>query len=156
MPQSVAKAIYTIAMAMNLARLENSMFQQILGESSRTVEDAVIAQEIVGESSLDLVAGRLAELLGVTKGEVFRLLGVSRTKVSRNPRMDVQILDRAGSTLKILARLSSMVGEESAVRWLSKPNPHLSSMRPLELLGTRLGYDRVEDLVTALEDGVFL
>lgn len=141
---------------MDVARVEDTLFRQVLGERSRTVEDAVIAHELVGETSLDVVTERLAGLLDASKGDTLKVLGVSRTKVSRNPRMDVRILDRAGSTLKVFARLTAMVGEDAAARWLNKPNPHLGHKRPLELLASRLGHERVEEMVTALEDGAFL
>ena len=143
-------------MATRLAKLEDSVFDQVLGEHARTVEDAVIANELVGETSLNTVTERLADLLQVSKGDVIKVLGVSRTKVSRNPTMDVQILDRAGSALKLYARLSAMVGPDSAARWLGKTNKHLGGRRPIDLISTHLGSERVDELVTALEDGAFL
>jgi putative toxin-antitoxin system antitoxin component (TIGR02293 family) len=141
---------------MPLWRIEDSVFQQVLGEPTRAVEDAVIAHRLVGERSLSLVTDRIAALFEASKGDVLKVLGVSRTKVSRNPEMDVEILDRAGSALKVFARVAAMVGEPSAARWLTKTHRHLDGQRPLDLLSTHLGRERVEDLVTALEDGVFL
>jgi putative toxin-antitoxin system antitoxin component (TIGR02293 family) len=141
---------------MQLWRVEDSVFQQVLGEPTRAVEDAVIAHRLVGERSLSLVTDRIAALFEASKGDVLKVLGVSRTKLSRNPEMDVEILDRAGSTLKVFARIAGMVGEQSAARWFTKTNRHLGGQRPLDLLSTHLGRERVEDLVTALEDGVFL
>lgn len=141
---------------MTLGRVEDSVFQQVLGERTRVVEDAVIADQLVGEASLNLVAERLADLLETSKGDTIKILGVSRTKISRNPEMDVEILDRAGSALKLFARVSAMVGPESAAHWLNKTHRHLGGKRPVDLMTTHLGRERVEDLVTALEDGVFL
>jgi uncharacterized protein (DUF2384 family) len=143
-------------MAMPLRRVEDTVFEQVLGESASAVEDAVIGHRLVGEESLALVTERLAALFEASKGNVLKVLGVSRTKMSRNPEMDVEILDRAGSALKVFARVAAMVGEESASRWFSKGNRHLGGQRPLDLLATHLGRDRVEDVITALEDGVFL
>lgn len=143
-------------MAMNLGRFEDSVFQQVLGESTRAVEDAVIVGELIGETSLDRIAQRLAELLGTNKGETLKLLGVSRTKMSRNPELDVEILDRIGIALKLYARIAAMVGPEGASRWLNEANRHLGGKRPIELMTTHLGHARVDDLVTALEDGTFL
>jgi len=143
-------------MATHLAKLEDHVFDQVLGEHARTVEDAVIANEVVGEASLNAVAERLADLFQVSKGDVIKVLGVSRTKISRNPSMDVEILDRAGSALKLYSRLAAMVGPDSAARWLSKPNKHLGGRRPIDLMSTHLGGERVDELVTALEDGAFL
>jgi putative toxin-antitoxin system antitoxin component (TIGR02293 family) len=143
-------------MAMHLGRVEDSVFEQVLGERACEVENAVIAHRLVGERSLYLVTERIAALFGASKGDVLRVLGVSRTKVSRRPEMDVEILDRAGSALKVFARVAAIVGEQSAAHWLTKINRHLEGQRPLDLLATHLGRERVEDLVMALEDGVFL
>ena len=141
---------------MPIMGVEDALFEQVLGESARAVEDAVIAHRLVGERSLDIVVGRLADLFDASKGDTLKVLGVSRTKVSRKPDMDINILDRAGSALKLFARVSAMVGEEAAARWLNKPNRHMDSKRPLDLMTTRLGLERVEEMVIALEDGAFL
>lgn len=141
---------------MHLGSVEDSVFEQVLGESTRVIEDAVIADELIGEISLNLVAERLAALFETSKGDTLRVLGVSRTKISRNPRMDVEILDRAGSALKLYARVTAMVGHKSASRWLNKTNRNLGGKRPIDLMSTHLGRERVEDLATALEDGTFL
>jgi len=141
---------------MNLGRVEDRVFLQVLGESTRAVEDAVIGGELIGETSLDRVAKRLAELLGTNRGETLKLFGVSRTKMSRNPKMDVEILDRIGSALKLYARIAAMVGPDDASRWLNGANRHLGDKRPIDLMATHLGHERVEEVVTALEDGTFL
>lgn len=143
-------------MATHLAKLEDYVFDHVLGERARAVEDAVIANELAGERSLDAVTERLADLFQVSKGDVIKVLGVSRTKISRNPTMDVTILDRAGSALKLYARLATMVEPEAAARWLGKANRHLGGRRPIDLMSTHLGAKRVDELITALEDGTFL
>lgn len=141
---------------MNLANVENAVFKQVLGERTKAIENAVIAHELAGEKSLELVTERLAALFTASRGDTMKVLGVSRTKVSRNPEMNVEILDRAGSALKLFARVTSMIGEEAAARWLNKTNRHLGGKRPLDLLTSHLGRERVEELITALEDGTFL
>ena len=141
---------------MDPLRVEDHLFERVLGESTRTVEDAVLAHELVGEASLRAVVERLADLLGIGTGETLELLGVSRTKLSRNPTMSVDLLDQAGSILKTFARVASLRGPEAATRWFSRPNVHTGNQPPLGLLATRLGRERLHDYVTALEDGAFL
>lgn len=143
-------------MATTIRGIEHRLFEAVLGADPTAIEEAVIADDTVGESSLDRVAERLVELFAATKGDVLRVLGVSRTKVSRNPVMDVEILDRAGNALKLYARVAAMVGSERAAAWLNKPNRQLSDRRPIDLLATHLGGARVEELVTSLEDGAYL
>lgn len=70
--------------------------------------------------------------------------------------MDVEILDRAGNALKLYARIAAMVGPESAARWLNKSNKHLGETRPIDLMGTHLGGERINDLVMAMENGALL
>lgn len=143
-------------MAIRPGRVEDSVFEQVLGEPMRAVEDAVIAGKHVGDTSLDRVAQRLGALLGANKGDTLKVLGVSRTKLSRKPEMNVQTLDRAGSALKLYARIAAMVGPETASRWLNDTNRQLDGRRPIDLMTTHLGHERVEEAVTALEDGTFL
>lgn len=143
-------------MATHAVGVEERVFHDVLGASLRSVEDAVIAGELVGEPSLSRVVERLAALLGVAKGDVLRILDVSRTKVSRNPSMDVDILDRAGSALKLYGRVAAMIGHDGASRWLGRPHAQLGGRRPVDLMASHLGERRVDDLITALEDGTFL
>ena len=143
-------------MATPVAGIEDALFKQVLGESASTVEHAVITHEMVGERSLVVVTNRLAGVFAASKGDTMKILGVSRTKVSRNPEMNLEILDRAGSALKLFARVAAMIGDEAAARWLNKSNRQLDGKRPAELLTSHLGRERIEQLVIALEDGTFL
>jgi uncharacterized protein (DUF2384 family) len=49
-----------------------------------------------------------------------------------------------------------MIGETGAAVWFKQPNPHLAGKRPLDLLASSLGRQRLASMVTSLEDGAFL
>lgn len=152
----VSFAMQNVAMAIGVARVEDGMFESILGRRARAIEDAVIAREVVGEPSLDVVVSRFTELLQANRGAVLDILGVSRTKLSRNRTMSVELLDRAGSILKVHARVAAAIGPDAAPGWFGRPHRQLGGMTPLGMLGMNLGRERLNDLVTALEDGAFL
>jgi len=131
-------------------------FERVLGTTPDAVERAVLHNETVGERSLDAVLENLSGLLGVSKGEALGVLGVSRARKSRNPTMNVTLLDRAYSALDVYARVASLIGAEHAPAWFRTPKEALEGARPVDLLETRVGLAKLTSVVTALEDGAFL
>lgn len=131
-------------------------FDRVLGVTPDAVERAVLHNDTVGERSLDTVLANLAGLLGVGKGEALGVLGVSRARKSRNPTMNVALLDRAYSALDLYARVASLIGTEDAPGWFRTPKEALDGARPVDLLETRVGLAKLTGIVTALEDGAFL
>lgn len=131
-------------------------FNQVLGTTPEAVERAVLQHETVGETSLDAVLVNLGGLLGVGKGDVLGVLGVSRARKSRNPIMNVALLDRAYSALDLYARVASLIGTEPTPGWFRTRKEALSGARPVDLLATRVGVARLTGMIAALEDGAFL
>lgn len=134
----------------------NQAFKQVLGAAPEAVEQAVLHHELVGEPSLESVLASLSRLLGVSKLETLRILGVSRSRKSRNPKMDVGLLDRAYSALDVYTRVATLIGTERAPAWFQTPKRSLGGLRPLQLLETRVGLAKLSAMVTALEDGAYL
>lgn len=132
------------------------VFGRVLSVNPEAVESAVLAHKLVGETSLDAVLGNLATLLGVGKLEALRVLGVSRSRKSRNPNMDVDLLDRAYSALDAYARVASLISREQAGEWFRTPKEALDGATPIDLLETRVGLRKLTSMVTALEDGSYL
>lgn len=131
-------------------------FNYVLGVTPDTVESAVLHNQLVGETSLEAVLDNLAELLDVGKLEALRMLGVSRSRKSRNPTMDIELLDRAYSVLDLYARVASLIGTEQAATWFRTSKRTLDGARPIDLLETRVGLHKLTTTVTALEDGAYL
>lgn len=131
-------------------------FNQVLGTTPEAVERAVLHHEIAGETSLDVVLVNLAGLLGVGKGDALDVLGVSRARKSRNPTMNVALLDRAYSALDLYARVASLIGTDPTPGWFRTRKEALAGARPVDLLATRVGVARLTGMIAALEDGAFL
>lgn len=138
------------------AQTREDLFEQVLNAAPDDVADAVLRQTIIGESSVEQVLARLADLLGVNKTEALAVLGISRSRKSKNPAMNVELLDRTYSALTLFARVASVLGQEGARTWFASPKVGLDGAKPVELLSTRVGVGKLQAMLTALEDGTFL
>ena len=121
------------------AQTHTDLFERVLDSTPNRVADAVLNQTIVGEPSVDQVLERLAALLGVSKAEALEILGISRSRKSKNPDMNVDLLDRTYSALTLFARVASVLGQDGARRWFTSPKVALDGAKPLTLLTTRVG-----------------
>lgn len=138
------------------ASTREALFEEILDTTPNEVAEAVLKQTVVGESSLEKVLTRLASLLDVSKTEALAVLGISRSCKSKNPDMSVELLDRTYSALTLFARVASILGQEGAKAWFGSPKAALDGARPVDLLSTRVGVGKLQNMLTALEDGTFL
>ncbi len=138
------------------AQTRDALFAQVLSTTPEGVADAVLNQTTVGEPSVDRVLARLADLLGVSKTEALGVLGISRSRKSKNPAMNVELLDRTHSALTLFARVASVLGQAGAEAWFVSPKVALDGARPIDLLATRVGVGKLQNMLTALEDGTFL
>jgi uncharacterized protein (DUF2384 family) len=143
-------------MAATPARVQDALFRDVLGDGARAVERAVIDRRTTGEKSLAKVVERLAALFEMTKRDAYLVLGITSSTVSRRSEMNVEVLDRAGAALKLFARVAVMIGEGGAAAWFKQPSPRLDGKRPLDLLASSLGRQRLASMIAALEDGAFL
>ena len=138
------------------ASTREALFEQVLDTTPNEVAEAVLRQTVVGESSLEQVLTRLASLLGISKSEALAVLGISRSRKSKNPDMSVELLDRTYSALTLFARVASVLGQEGAQAWFGSSKAALDGTRPIDLLATRVGVSKLQNMLTALEDGTFL
>lgn len=140
----------------SFASTREALFEQVLDTTPNEVAEAVLRQTVVGESSLEQVLTRLASLLGISKSEALAVLGISRSRKSKNPDMSVELLDRTYSALTLFARVASVLGQDGAQAWFGNPKAALDGTRPIDLLATRVGVSKLQNMLTALEDGTFL
>ena len=110
-------------------------------------------EELPRALSAKVIRNRVAEFLRVRKGDADELLGTSSSQLSRSDRVNSEILDRAYALSRTFERVSAVLGPEHTRSWLSEPNPGLDGQVPLELLRSRYGGERVENLVEALLNG---
>lgn len=145
-----------LTMIQSFVQTQTEVFEQVLAAKPTVVADAVLKREMIGESSLDEVLTNLAELLGISKTDALNVLGISRSRKSKNPTMNVELLDRTYSALTLFARVAVVLGQDAARTWFTTPKANLDSATPVSLLATRVGMAKLESLLSALEDGSFL
>ena len=110
-------------------------------------------KELAADASASLLLSNLALLLDLRKKDAAAVLGVSESRVSRNDRVDVPMLDRAQGVSEVFADVAAVLGPQGTRAWLKTPNPGLNGEPPFKLLGTGYGERRVRNLLTALLNG---
>ena len=115
------------------------------------------------EEGLPLSAGEnLAAHFGVESKQFFmRYVGMSDSTVRRRIKSGQVLTSDESDRVVRYAHLLSMTtnlmsgSEEAAREWLSSPAPALEGATPLETAVTEAGARRVEDLIVALDYGMF-
>ena len=103
--------------------------------------------------SLRATVTKLSTLLGLRSKEVATMLGVSESRMSRNDKVTLSVLDRAEGVSDIFASVSAVLGFADARDWFKRPNPGLGGAAPYTLLETHYGQKKVENLITSLLNG---
>ena len=104
---------------------------------------------------------KLRDALGLSISSFARLAGVSPRSViaanGRSGKLDPLVSDRLARIAKIVAHAEEVFGShEKAQRWLDKPVHALGGRRPFEKLTTDPGASQVEDVLAAIEHGVYV
>jgi putative toxin-antitoxin system antitoxin component (TIGR02293 family) len=126
------------------------------------VKSAASEQEI-----LHIVEGRLAPSvikrllgLGLERAEVDAAVIPSRTlqhRRSRRERLTLEESDRVLRLVRILSTAEAVYGyRERALGWLRRPHPQLDGRSPISLLKTDTGSRIVEELLTQIDEGMFV
>ncbi|PHN33228.1 antitoxin Xre/MbcA/ParS toxin-binding domain-containing protein [Pseudomonas sp. ICMP 460] len=93
--------------------------------------------------------------------EALRAMGIVNIDVQPLQSTDVRLSTSESDYLyriaHILALAESFFGDvEKAKRWLSKPKSQFSGRKPIEMLSTTTGTNRVEELLTQAKEGMIL
>jgi putative toxin-antitoxin system antitoxin component (TIGR02293 family) len=126
------------------------------------VKSAASEQEI-----LRIVEGRLAPSvikrllgLGLERAEIDAAVIPSRTlqhRRSRRERLTLEESDRVLRLVRILSTAEAVYGNrERALGWLRRPHPRLDERSPISLLKTDTGSRIVEELLTQIDEGMFV
>ena len=110
-------------------------------------------REVPKDLSARGVMTNLAALLGLRSKEVAALLGVSESRVSRNDRVTLTILDRAEGISDLFASVYAVLSFAHARDWFKASNPALEGAAPYTLLSSHYGQKKVENLVLSLLNG---
>jgi putative toxin-antitoxin system antitoxin component (TIGR02293 family) len=126
------------------------------------VKSAASEQEI-----LRIVEGRLGASvikrllgLGLVRAEIDAAVIPSRTlqhRRSRRERLTLEESDRVLRLVRILSTAEAVYGNrERALAWLRRPNPRLDGRSPISLVKTDTGSRIVEELLTQIDEGMFV
>jgi putative toxin-antitoxin system antitoxin component (TIGR02293 family) len=126
------------------------------------VKSAASEQEI-----LRIVEGRLAASvikrllgLGLERAEIDAAVIPSRTlqhRRSRRERLTLEESDRVLRLVRVLSTAEAVYGSrERALGWLRRPHPRLDGRSPISLIKTDTGSRIVEELLTQIDEGMFV
>jgi putative toxin-antitoxin system antitoxin component (TIGR02293 family) len=126
------------------------------------VQSAASEQEI-----LRIVEGRLAASvikrllgLGLERAEIDAAVIPSRTlqhRRSRRERLTLEESDRVLRLVRVLSTAEAVYGSrERALGWLRRPHPRLDGRSPISVIKTDTGSRIVEELLTQIDEGMFV
>lgn len=105
-------------------------------------------------------ARRVAEYYGISEARIATLLGASERTLSRRKKEDKPLDSTESDRLYRLARIAARAievfeNDDTARKWLKKPNRALGGAVPLEMLDTDAGTEQVNEVLTRIEYGVY-
>lgn len=119
-------------------------------------------QDLLAMVERQLPASSIKRLLalGITRAEVDSLVIPLRTlqhRRSRREKLTVDESDRELRVMRVISQAESVYGSRPrALAWLRRPHPRLGGRAPLEMLKTDAGSRIVEELLVAIDEGMFV
>ena len=136
---------------MDRSRGADWLMERVSGIPGSDLDKVMLGLRPIPEfASARVVVARVAVLLGVTRGQAARVLGVSPARVRRNDMMSLAMLDRALALCRQWFPVHRVLGAENAGSWFLEGNPGLDMARPVDLLATGYGQRRVDNLIESL------
>lgn len=133
------------------------LFEQVTGLDSYGLDALLIGgSPVPPDASGRMIALNLGSLLGVQLRRVLPVLGVSESTLSRQPQPSRLMIDRAYSVVRVFAQVAQVLTPDGARHWLVTPNPALEGEAPFDLLSTRYGEEKVQNMLLALLNGAVL
>jgi putative toxin-antitoxin system antitoxin component (TIGR02293 family) len=126
------------------------------------VKSAASEQEILRIVEERLAASVIKRLLGLglERAEIDAAVIPSRTlqhRRSRRERLTLEESDRVLRMVRILSTAEAVYGSrERALGWLRRPHPRLDGRSPISLVKTDTGSRIVEELLTQIDEGMFV
>lgn len=117
------------------------------------------AREVRSGMEAEILVQIAHVLLKISLKELLAALGLPRSKVERKIRTGARLSAdesvRAARALIVFEQASDVFDDDGlGADWLWRPNLELGSNRPLNMLDTKKGFDRVRDLLLRLEFGI--
>jgi uncharacterized protein (DUF2384 family) len=102
---------------------------------------------------------KLRHSLGISQEEAAYILGTTTTTLSRwvnkkTAQPDPVHQEKLDRLVSVLEQASRAIRPQGVSRWFKTPTPLLSDLRPLDLLRSNSGLERVRTLLTSMEWGL--
>ena len=128
---------------------------------AHTISAHPSASQSIGAVRKGLPADRLnqiAQLLGVDRPSLLRIVGVSERTIQRKQGLTERLSPAASDRLSRIDRIYTLAVEvfgdrERAGQWLKRPSRALANEAPLNLLDTDAGTQRVERELRQIQFG---
>ena len=100
----------------------------------------------------------MAQLLGVDRTLLLRLIGVSERTMQRKHAVEARLSPAASDRLSRIDRIYTLANDvfgsgEKAAEWLKRPSRALANELPLNLLDTDAGTQQVERELRQIQHG---
>jgi putative toxin-antitoxin system antitoxin component (TIGR02293 family) len=128
----------------------------LLGVTAATVDDLI---ETIARGLPTATLRKLSDSLGFNRRRVLELTGISERSLARrnqHARLTPAESERTARLARVTERAHSLMGAEMGNRWLNGHWPALNHKTPLQYAQSDLGAELVIDLMSALEDGIFV
>lgn len=119
-------------------------------EQRRTIREGMeaIIVDRVAKELLHVPLQTLLSGLGLPNSTILR-------KISKEERLSGAESDRVARVLYVFEQATDVFEDDAlAAEWMQRPNGELGGLRPLEVLDSQPGYDRVRDLLMRVTFGV--
>lgn len=119
-------------------------------EQRQTIRDGMQAMivERVAKELLQVPLQTLLTGLGLPSSTILR-------KIAKDERLSGAESDRVARVLYVFEQASEVFDDRRlAAEWIKRPNAALGGLKPLDVLDSQPGYDRVRDLLLRVTFGV--
>lgn len=138
----------------------NGLGSQELDFETFVCMDQIEQTRQIREGMEAIIVSRIAsELLNIPLQSLLGSLRLPSStinrKISSGERLSSSESDRAARTILIYEQAKDVLEDKKlAAEWLQRPSVELRGERPLDMLDTQTGFDRVRDVLVRLEHGV--
>jgi len=118
-----------------------------------------MAPKMMELTSLHEKIKMLRQRLKLSQQETAHLLGVTVTTLSRwatqrTAEPDPAHREKIERLLALSEQAAKVIKPLGMVRWFKEPHPLLLDLRPIDLLGSLAGFEKVKSLLTSMEWGL--
>ncbi len=137
-------------------QLNDKLLSDITGLSYSQLDDMLLGDKSpkLKTDARELISG-LCKLFDIRIKDATGLLGISESRLSRNKNIDRAMLDKTEALIAIYSKVAQVLGNQTT-DWFKTENAALDGKIPLQVLDTRYGLSKIENMVDALLHGAYL